>query len=49
VLARGATLAALQAGPWRLTYDGRHLEAHVCASADASALRSACRMWWSRL
>jgi 2-dehydropantoate 2-reductase len=38
VLARGATLAALQAGPWRLTYDGRHLEAHVCASADASAL-----------
>lgn len=38
VLARGATLAALKAGPWRLSMEGQMLEAKVRTSGDAGAL-----------
>lgn len=38
VLARGATLAALRAGPWRLELEGRMLEAPIKASDDPADL-----------
>lgn len=38
VLARGATLAALQSGPWRLTSGEEGIEARVNASDDPAAL-----------
>lgn len=38
VLARGETLAALKAGPWRLITEGKTVEAKVRASADAADL-----------
>lgn len=38
VLARGTTLAALHAGPWRLTIDGEDVVADVRASDDAATL-----------
>jgi 2-dehydropantoate 2-reductase len=38
VLARGATLAALEAAPWRLELEGQMLEARVAASEHAAIL-----------
>lgn len=38
VLARGATLRALQEAPWRLDHGGRMLEARVTASGDTATL-----------
>ncbi|HUB86119.1 MAG TPA: 2-dehydropantoate 2-reductase N-terminal domain-containing protein, partial [Rhizomicrobium sp.] len=38
VLARGETLAALKAGPWRLHYEDKTVEAKVRASDDAADL-----------